>query len=195
MLKRDFDDLLTKLLPPGPAWHRLKGSPGDSVLTAGASQLQRVDTYTDALVDEADPRTASQTFSDWLRVYGIPDDCLRYLENVTEQQYRQYLLVKVRRSGLTADFFKELGAIFGIDVDIGYCRPFRVTSRVDKRLYDPEWGNAFLFVVTADLANQKDLFRVTYHANSRLATWGIEFFECLIKSNAPAHAQVIFRYE
>ena len=81
MLKRDFNDLLTKLLPPGPAWHRKEGSPGNAVLKSGANQLQQVDTYADSLVDEADPRTASQTFSDWLRVYGIPDDCLKYLEN------------------------------------------------------------------------------------------------------------------
>lgn len=195
MLKRDFNELLTKLLPPGPAWHRKEGSPGNAVLKSGANQLQQVDTYADSLVDEADPRTASQTFSDWLRVYGIPDDCLKYLENVTDSQYRQYLLVKVRRSGLTVAFYKELGAIFGIDVDIGYCKAFRVSSRVNKRLYGPEWGNAFLFVVTANVQSQKDFFRVTWRANNRLATWGIDFLECLIKQNAPAHAQVLFRYE
>lgn len=195
MLKRNFDELLTKLLPPGPAWHRREGSPGNAVLKSGADQLQKVDSYADSLIDEADPRTAQQTFDDWLRVYGLPDDCLKYLENLTDEQLRRALLVKVKRSGLTAAFFKELGLVFDIDIDTNYCDPFRVNSRVDARLYGPEWSHAFVLVITADVNSQKDFFRVNYRANNRLATWGVEFLECLIKANAPAHAQVIFSYQ
>lgn len=195
MLKRNFDELLTKLLPPGPAWHRKEGSPGNAVLKSGADQLQKVDSYADSLIDEADPRTAQQTFDDWLRVYGLPDDCLKYLENLTDEQLRRALLVKVKRSGLTAAFFKELGLVFDIDIDTNYCDPFRVNSRVDARLYGPEWSHAFVLVITADVNSQKDFFRVNYRANNRLATWGVEFLECLIKANAPAHAQVIFSYQ
>lgn len=195
MLKRNFDELLTKLLPPGPAWHRKEGSPGNAVLKSGADQLQKVDSYADSLIDEADPRTAQQTFDDWLRVYGLPDDCLKYLENLTDEQLRRALLVKVKRSGLTAAFFKELGLVFDIDIDTNYCDPFRVNSQVDARLYGPEWSHAFVLVITADVNSQKDFFRVNYRANNRLATWGVEFLECLIKANAPAHAQVIFSYQ
>lgn len=195
MLKRNFDELLTKLLPPGPAWHRKEGSPGNAVLKSGADQLQKVDSYADSLIDEADPRTAQQTFDDWLRVYGLPDDCLKYLENLTDEQLRRALLVKVKRSGLTAAFFKELGLVFDIDIDTNYCDPFRVNSRVDARLYGPEWSHAFVLVITTDVNSQKDFFRVNYRANNRLATWGVEFLECLIKANAPAHAQVIFSYQ
>lgn len=195
MLKRNFDELLTKLLPPGPAWHRREGSPGNAVLKSGADQLQKVDSYADSLIDEADPRTAQQTFDDWLRVYGLPDDCLKYLENLTDEQLRRALLVKVKRSGLTAAFFKELGLVFDIDIDTNYCDPFRVNSQVDARLYGPEWSHAFVLVITADVNSQKDFFRVNYRANNRLATWGVEFLECLIKANAPAHAQVIFSYQ
>lgn len=195
MLKRNFDELLTKLLPPGPAWHRREGSPGNAVLKSGSDQLQKVDSYADSLIDEADPRTAQQTFDDWLRVYGLPDDCLKYLENLTDEQLRRALLVKVKRSGLTAAFFKELGLVFDIDIDTNYCDPFRVNSRADARLYGPEWSHAFVLVITADVNSQKDFFRVNYRANNRLATWGVEFLECLIKANAPAHAQVIFSYQ
>lgn len=195
MLKRNFDELLTKLLPPGPAWHRKEGSPGNAVLKSGADQLQKVDSYADSLIDEADPRTAQQTFDDWLRVYGLPDDCLKYLENLTDEQLRRALLVKVKRSGLTAAFFKELGLVFDIDIDTNYCDPFRVNSRADARLYGPEWSHAFVLVITAEVNSQKDFFRVNYRANNRLATWGVEFLECLIKANAPAHAQVIFSYQ
>lgn len=195
MLKRNFDELLTKLLPPGPAWHRREGSPGNAVLKSGSDQLQKVDSYADSLIDEADPRTAQQTFDDWLRVYGLPDDCLKYLENLTDEQLRRALLVKVKRSGLTAAFFKELGLVFDIDIDMNYCDPFRVNSQVDARLYGPEWSHAFVLVITADVNSQKDFFRVNYRANNRLATWGVEFLECLIKANAPAHAQVIFSYQ
>lgn len=194
-LKRDYHELITKLLPPGPAWHRLEGSVLDGILRSGENALQQVDAIAESLLDEADPRTAQQTFDDWLRTYGLPDDCLKYIEGLTEQQLRRALLVKVKRSGLTLDFFCSLGAIFDIDIHAGYCTPFRVDQRVDNPLYGTDWGHAFVLLITADVQTQKDLFRVNYRADQRLATWGIDFLECLIKANAPAHAQVIFRYE
>lgn len=195
MSDRDYDQALTLLLPPGPAWHRMTGSPGSAVLTSGASQLQRIDALAMKLIEEADPRTCAETFEDWLRVYGIPDECMIGLDDLTDDQKRQTLLLLVRRSGLTHDFYDELGAIFDIDVDTGAYDPFRVTSRVDSPIWGTDWAHAYVIVVRTSLTSSKNLFRTTSRADERLASWGISFLECLVRKNAPAHAEVIFEYE
>lgn len=195
MSDRDYDLALTHLLPPGPAWNRATGSPGSAVLTSGASQLQRIDALAMKLIEEADPRTCAETFEDWLRVYGIPDECMIGIEDLTDDQKRQALLLLVRRSGLTHDFYDELGAIFDIDVDTGAYDPFRVTSRVDSPIWGTDWAHAYVIVVRTSLTSSKNLFRTTSRADERLASWGISFLECLVRKNAPAHAEVIFEYE
>lgn len=195
MSDRDYDLALTLLLPPGPAWNRATGSPGSAVLTSGATQLQRIDALAMKLVEESDPRTCAETFEDWLRVYGIPDECMIGIEDLTDEQKRQALLLLVRRSGLTHDFYKQLGAIFDIDVDTGGYEPFRVTSRVDSPIYGTDWAHAYVIVVRTSLTSSKNLFRTTSRADERLASWGISFLECLVRKNAPAHAEVIFEYE
>ena len=195
MSDRDYDLALTHLLPPGPAWNRATGSPGSAVLTSGASQLQRIDALAMKLIEEADPRTCAETFEDWLRVYGIPDECMIGIEGLTDEQKRQALLLLVRRSGLTHAFYDELGAIFDIDVDTGAYDPFRVTSRVDSPIWGTDWAHAYVIVVRTSLTSSKNLFRTTSRADERLASWGISFLECLVRKNAPAHAEVIFEYE
>lgn len=195
MSDRDYDLALTHLLPPGPAWNRSTGSPGSAVLTSGATQLQRIDALAMKLIEEADPRTCAETFEDWLRVYGIPDECMADIEDLTDEQKRQALLLLVRRSGLTHDFYAQLGAVFDIDIDTGVCDPFRVTSRVDSPIYGTDWAHAYVIVVRTSLSSSKNLFRTTSRADERLASWGISFLECLVRKSAPAHAEVVFEYE
>lgn len=195
MSDRDYDQALTLLLPPGPAWHRMTGSPGSAVLTSGATRLQRIDALAMKLVEESDPRTCAETFEDWLRVYGIPDECMIGIEDLTDEQKRQALLLLVRHSGLTHDFYAQLGAVFDIDIDTGVCDPFRVTSRVDSPIYGTDWAHTYVIVVRTSLSSSKNLFRTTSRADERLASWGISFLECLVRKNAPAHAEVVFEYE
>ena len=195
MSDRNYDEALTKLLPPGPAWDRLTGSPGSAVLTAGANAFSRIDALAMRLLEEADPRTCIDTFSDWLRVYGLPDECMEGLKDLSDDRLRQALLLLIRRCGLTEAFYKQLGAIFDIDIDVGSYDPFTTRSRVDERLFGPQWGHAYVLVVRTNLETEKVLFRTTSRANERLASWGISFIECLVRKNSPAHAEVVFEYE
>lgn len=194
MSDRDYDQALTNLLPPGPAWDRRQGSPGSAVLSSGAKALTQIDGIAMLLVEEADPRTCSETFQDWLRVYGIPDECMQGIEDLTEEQMRQTLILLVRRSGLTKAFYRELGAIFDIDIETGNADPFTVDARVDARLYGDDWAHAYVLVVRTSLTTNQSFFKTTGRTNERLSTWDISFIECLIRKNAPAHAEVVFEY-
>ena len=195
MTDRDYSQALTALLPPGPAWDRAEGTQGNAVLDAGAARLSQLDALITQLVEEADTRTARWTFDDWLREYGLPDDCLKYLDDLSQAQLRKALLLKVIRSGMTKGFYARLGAIFDISISTGSTRAYRADARADARLYDEKWGHAFVIIVTADVQTKKDYFRADSRADSRLASWGLSFLECLVRQNAPAHAEVLFRYE
>ena len=164
------------------------------MLTSGANQLQLIDSQASQLVDEADPRTAVVSFEDWLRVYGIPDACMEGLD-ISDAQLRQALMLKVRRMGLTPEFYQLLGGIFGIDIQTGATDPFRVNFRVDRRIYGTEFAHAFVIIVNVNVDTLKTYFLTTSRVDNRLSAWGIEFFECLIRENVPAHAEVIFRYQ
>lgn len=50
MSDRNYDEALTNLLPPGPAWTRVTGSPGSAVLSVGAAELSRIDAIAMGLV-------------------------------------------------------------------------------------------------------------------------------------------------
>ena len=193
MSTNSYDEALTLLLPPGPAWSRTEGSPGNAVLAAGAKQLERIDSQANLLVRETDPRTAIATFNDWLREYGLPDECLSGLD-LNEEQLRQILMIKVRRMGLTKEFYKLIGAVFNVNIDVGQSEVFRVNSRVDQRVYGLDWSHAFVIIVDVHTDSIRYFFRANSRVNERLSFWGIDFFECLIRENIPAHAEVIFRY-
>ena len=120
---------------------------------------------------------------------------MQAVDDLTEAQMRQALLLQVRRSGLTKEFYRELGAIFDIDIETGSSDPFSVDSRVDARLYGADWAHAYVIVVRTSLTTNRAYFTAISRVDERLSTWGISFIECLIRKNAPAHAEVIFEYE
>jgi hypothetical protein len=62
------------LLPGGPAFTRDADAKITKLLKGLATELGRVDGRAVDLLDESDPRTASETLADWERVYGITTD-------------------------------------------------------------------------------------------------------------------------
>ena len=108
---------------------------------------------------------------------------------------------KGRLSFLTSLFYANdeaiyrLTTIFDIDIETGSSDPFSVDSRVDARLYGADWSHAYVIVVRTSLTTNRAYFTAISRVDERLSTWGISFIECLIRKNAPAHAEVIFEYE
>lgn len=65
---------IQSLLPNGPAFTRDSNANITKLLKGLATELGRVDGRAVDLLDESDPRTASETLADWERVYGITTD-------------------------------------------------------------------------------------------------------------------------
>ena len=184
------------LLPRGDIWRHFHDaeSTGGRLVDALSAEWARFDARLDRLIDESDPRTCQETFRDWLRVYGLPDECLLSIEGLTEDQLRQALLLKIDRQGLTEAFYKRFGKIFGVEITVAAPDPFRATSRADHRAYDEKWNHTFVFWVNVSSHGFVEEFKGTSRSNRRVREWGIHFIECFIRSHAPAHVAVLFRY-
>ena len=189
-----YFNALKQLLPLGPAWELEDTDLRMRCLFLCAQELARIDADILAAIDESDPRTASKTLQEWFDEWGIPDDCLKLLGDMDIEQYRKVLLTKITTLGYTfSELVKYIGANFGFDnVSIGLRAPFRVSSRVNERIFNYSWQN---WIITATSAETNiTRFRVDNRASIPLAQWGNELFECLIKSFSPAHKGIIFNY-
>ena len=67
----DYVQLLSALLPPGPAW-----SVDDVAISGIAPSLLRAHQRADELMQEIDPRTTAELIGRWERCCGLPDECI-----------------------------------------------------------------------------------------------------------------------
>jgi len=73
MTAEEYLSQLQALLPPGAAWPRQGDAELTAVLQALADEFARVDQSADRLIDESDPRTASDLLTGWEADTGLPD--------------------------------------------------------------------------------------------------------------------------
>lgn len=186
-----YKAMLAQLLPPGDAFKNTDGWLG-RVLESIAAELVRVDTRTDDLIREADPRTTYELLPDWERVCGLPDECTGAGKTVEERV--QILVAKlIQRGGQSRAFFKELAAALGYDADIIEFEPFCAGSSAGDPDYNNDWSHAFALVIPDEIT-------VRYFSAGRsvagepLATWGDDALECIVSRAKPAHATVLFYY-
>lgn len=137
----DYLQILKALLPKGPAWDLEDECFFNKMLEIAASEFARVDADILKLIDESDPRTASVTLTDWFYQWGIPDDCLKQYSQASLEEYRNVLVTKIATQGYT---FGELVSLIGSSmgysaVSIENFDTFTVRSRVNQRLYTPDW--------------------------------------------------------
>lgn len=116
----EYVGMLKELLPPGPAWPR-----GDStslyamMFEVWGTELARIDSRANALIKEADPRFAIETFPDWLVEWGLPDECLKLWGATDMPTLRRLLLWKMTTVGAqNKQFFIDLAAMFGYSIVI-----------------------------------------------------------------------------
>lgn len=172
---------LRHLMPPGRLWLE-PGSQLYRLLQALGDELGRVQERGLDLVEEADPRTATQTLSEWERLLGLPDDAVVTIP-VTDAARRLAIVQKLTASGgQSRAFFQALALACGYTVTItdGFsaevCRAG--VSRAGARVYGLE--RAYYWRVTVQPPGGSALS----HAE----------LEAIIRRAAPAHTTLSFVY-
>lgn len=173
---------LKKLLPPGALWCLDAVSKLSSSFLAVGDELVRADARGTMLIEETDPRTATETLGDWETMLGLPDADVATIPATTAARRLAVTQKYVRQGGQNAAYYISLAHACGwtIYVGDGYDQTvFRAgRGRCGDRLYGPSWS--FVWRVDVDFA-------------APVALTNVEL-EAIIRRVAPAHTVVVFNY-
>lgn len=192
MTADDYLLQLQALLPQGPAWPR-EDSPVTRLLNGLAQELARVDGRVVTLLEEADPRTTAELFTDWERVAGLPDACaIAFGGDQTTAQRRAALLGRLTSlGGQSAAYYVGMAAALGYAVTVEDFTEHTVDDDVEHPLFGAAW--AFAWQVNGVL-NEVTEITVDDSVDDPLAAWGSALLECVIQRLKPAHTTVLFSY-
>jgi uncharacterized protein YmfQ (DUF2313 family) len=168
---------LKALLPPGRLWKLEPTSWLSKLFLAIGDELARVDARARDLLDEWDPRTATETLPEWERVLGLPEEGQAL---ATSAEGRRAAIVQklLARDGATPAYFIALAAALGYTATIDY--PAANTWRMNVALGGEQ----------ADLSE----FRSGSRAGDRIGGRSVVELERVINKLKPAHTAVLFAY-
>lgn len=181
-----------QLLPTGALW---KLNPG-GVLVALLEGLGRVFADADARVrdvlEEADPRTATETLSEWEEALGLPGPCA---ELAPTKALRRAAIVAalVGAGGQTPAFLEALALSLGYVVELEEHQAFVAGSYAGAPLSNGPWVHTI--TVHGEVAAVKFLSAGSGQAGDPLVSVGNGPLECALERVAPAHALVVFVYD
>lgn len=158
---------LKQLLPPSV----LFTTPGpvlSKTLQAISDELGRVDARAIDLLNEADPRTATETLEDWERTVSLPDAQIPSIPATTAGRRVAVTQKWVARGGQSRAYFTALVSACGWTlVSLDVAAVLRANCRANDRCYDSTYAYSINFnltgAVTGALATA-DLERVLRHA-------------------------------
>ncbi|WP_165184700.1 YmfQ family protein [Caulobacter soli] len=164
---------LQALLPLGAAWNRSPDSVMTAALGAFAEELARIDQRAADLVEEADPRTATELLTEWERLVGLPDGCTPIAATIEERR----LAVYQRLAGLggqNAAYFVALAERLGYAAEVRECFPAMIGDHIGDRLFGEAW--AWVWILRTSPALGDDPLGL----------------QCVVRRLKPAHTVVMF---
>lgn len=136
------------LLPPGRLWNLEQDSTLQATLAAMADEFERIRLRGANLIDETDPRTATETIADWERMVGLPDERVTTIASAIEDRRVAVTQKVVAQGGQNYQYFSDLCAACGWPlVSISKNPLLRVGFRVGARCY----GETFAYSLTLTL--------------------------------------------
>lgn len=178
--REDYRAQLEALTPQGAAWPKDGQGVLGGVLDALAAEFARLDSAAMGLLEQVDPRAATDLLEDWERAYGLPDGCA--VADPTEDGRRLALHQKVASlGGQNAAYFVGLSALLGYEAEVETFRPSRVAFSLPRPLADVAWAFAWRLVVWGP-AEMGDLTPVYASAD----------LECVTQKSKPGHTVLSF---
>lgn len=206
-----YGAMLQNLLPWGIAWPRHHAKNLSKLLLALAHELACVHARALDLIREADPRTTSEMLPEWEEAFGLPSQCTGPLG--TDDERRTALVTRLTEvGGQSPQYFVELAASLGFDVEVVEYNPFQVgRSQVGDALTNGQApfqvghstvGQAltnnvdwlFTWAIESSDITTRDFVVGQGTAGDPLRTWGNGMLECVLGNAAPAHTLLIFLY-
>lgn len=172
---------LAKLLPPGALWDLESDSTLIKLLTGMGDELERLQQRGLTLIDESDPRSASETLEEWEKALGLPDERVTSISTDTYKRRTTITQKYVGRGGQNYEYFASLCAACGYPLQSIFkhqSQMLRVGARVNDRVY----GKSYAYTIT-----------ITLNAPTEGALSHADF-ERVIRHITHSHITVIFVY-
>lgn len=190
---QDYLGRLQALLPSGPVWPRDEDAWLTKLLTALAAPFTRLHNRGVDVMEEADPRLATETLVEWEDDLGLPDACSAEAATTLQERRRVAHNKLTARGGQSPAYLVERAAALGFPVTITEYRPFRAgMSQAGDPLTNDGWVHTFR--VNAPPVTIVEFRAGVSAADEPLAKWGNELLECGIKTRRPAHTNALFGY-
>lgn len=178
------DDYLAQLLalaPQGAAWPKESGASLARLFAGLAEELARIDGRADVLLEQIDPRTATEMLPDWERAFGLPDGCVT--ADPTEDARRMAVHQRVAAmGGQSKPYFISMSTLLGYDTEIDEYRPSRVAFTLPQVIRGRPWAFAWRVAVYGPAF----LSDTPAYASADL--------QCVINRSKPAHTIVSFDF-
>lgn len=198
-LRERYSRLVRKLFPQGWAWFRVNDSSSViyKLLDSISIEYCRVEERGRDLLKEVFPDSTFELLEDWERLLALPDECDPNTAQSLQERRTRVIQVLTTRGGQNEQFYKDLAANFGFDVDVISAEdqpPFLAgISRAGDKLTNGDLWR-YTFVITAP-AEFLILFRAGQStAGDRLVEVGNDTLECLMEKHKPAHTIVLFNF-
>ncbi len=178
----EYLQLLQSLLPRGRAWTRDLGSVLSQFLFAVAQELARLELSILSIVDQADPRYASDLLPNHEYDLGLPDECSKAVDTISERR-RQAHTKLIALGGAHKQYFVDLAAALGYTTTIQEYPSAGLTSIFHWQMIIQYSDEAYLQWAECGAAISGDPI-------SRLVLSDV--LDCFIKRYKPAHTHVYF---
>lgn len=190
-----YRQMLSELLPSGPAWPRESDAALMKLLDGLAQELARIDARLDDLLSESDPRTAYEMLAAWEENAGLPDACWILLDDNSISARRMRLLLRMTGlGGQSPSYFVELAEKLGYaNVSFEEYEPMSCVSACDVSLNTEDEGWPFVWKLKLPEISVSVMNCISACTDS-LRSWGDEVLECIVRKFRPAHTTVFFAY-
>lgn len=188
----DTVDLLKSLYPP--VSYDVSAPFISAHIAAEAAVLDAVTQAVAALLLEVFPDTTQAGLSDWERVYGLPDKCLKN-QVVSEGLRRDFLLAKINDTGgiRNEDYIARVKRALGLGVTVTEFGAMTCEDACDSALFDEDWR----YVWQVNLRQGLDVWQMSCEdaCDSQLDWFDNDALMCVLKTHAPAGTLPIVAYE
>lgn len=187
----DYRKQLELLLPSGSAIDPQAGSVLLKLLGGFAEELARIEARGRDLIDEADPRTTTEIFQEWLAIIGIPDGCSIYAVG-GEDERSQLIQRLVKQAGQTPIFYQELAEALGYLARTEEFFPATAGFETGSLLCDEGWR----FVFSVKLSDVADRARAgSALSGGRVTEFSSPFLFCVLQTAKPGHTVAFVGFE
>lgn len=169
---------LKQLLPRGALWKSEPTSWLSKLLLGISEELARIDARGEDLLDEWDPRTASETLEDWERVLNVAPPSA-----VDADRQVAVTAALVAQGGSTPAYFIAVAASMGFTATIEEIAASTWRMNVDLSSYAGPWS------LVTYLARSG-----TARSGDPIQSWSVTEFEAVLNRIKPAHTRLYFAY-